>query len=58
VDVASKLLLGQSVDTAPQYIPAVGVDTTTAKAILDGSQPNPAGVDVKAQLTAAKAGCQ
>ena len=58
VDVAYKLLKGESVDTAPQYIPAVGVDTTLAKGLLDGSQQNPPGIDVKAQVTAAHAGCQ
>jgi ABC-type sugar transport system substrate-binding protein len=58
VDVAYKLLQKQSVDTAPQYIPAVGVDSALAKGILDGSQQNPPGIDVKAQLTAAQAGCQ
>ena len=55
---ASDLSPPETVDTAPQYITAVGVDTDSAKAILAGTQPNPPGIDVKAQLTAAQAGCQ
>lgn len=56
LDTAWDLIQKKSVP-AVKYIQAVGLDTQTAKAILDGSTPNPSGIDLKAGLEAAQKGC-
>jgi ABC-type sugar transport system substrate-binding protein len=56
VDAALALVQGKSV-AATQFIPALGIDTTTAKGILAGTTPNPTNIDVLTQLKAASAGC-
>jgi ribose transport system substrate-binding protein len=56
VDTALKLQQGQTVDQVNAA--AIPIDQPTAQGILDGSIPNPPGVDVQARLQAAQAGCK
>ncbi|MDQ6876276.1 MAG: sugar ABC transporter substrate-binding protein [Candidatus Dormibacteraeota bacterium] len=56
VDAALKLHAGQTVAAA--NVTSIPLDQATAKGILDGSIPNPTGVDVKARLQKAQSGCQ
>lgn len=56
VDNALKLHAGQAVQAA-NVVP-IPLDQATEKGILDGSIPNPTGVDVKARLVAAQNGCK
>jgi ribose transport system substrate-binding protein len=55
VDTAIKLASGEPVDQTP--VTAIPIDQATAKGILDGSIPNPPGVDVQARLQTAQNGC-
>ncbi len=55
VDTAIKLQQGQPVDQV--NVPAIPIDQPTALGILNGSIPNPSGVDVQSRLTAAQSGC-
>jgi ribose transport system substrate-binding protein len=55
VDTAIKLQRGETVDQVNAS--AIPIDQPTAQGILDGSIPNPPGVDVQARLQLAQAGC-
>ncbi len=55
IDTALALLKGETPGTI--NVTPIPIDTATAKGILDGSVPEPAGVDVKARLTKSQAGC-
>ena len=55
VDASIKLKAGQTV--AGANVTPIPLDQPTEKGILDGSVPNPAGVDVKARLQKAQSGC-
>jgi len=39
-------------------VPSTPIDQATAKGVLDGSMPDPPGVDLKARLEKAKSGCK
>lgn len=56
VDAALKLHAGQAVAAA--NVTSIPLDQATEKGLLDGSIPNPTGVDVKARLQKAQSGCQ
>jgi ribose transport system substrate-binding protein len=56
VDTALKLKAGETVSKVE--VTPVPIDQATAKGILDGSMPNPPGVDMKARLEAAQSGCK
>lgn len=56
IDSAVALMNGESPGTI--NVTPIPIDTPTAQGILDGSVPEPAGVDVKARLELAQAGCQ
>jgi hypothetical protein len=55
VDTALKLQQGEQVGQVNAT--AIPIDKPTAQGYLDGSIPNPPGVDVQARLQAAQAGC-
>jgi ribose transport system substrate-binding protein len=56
VDTALKLLAGETVETV--NVTPVQIDSTLAKGVLDGSQPDVTSVDLKARLTKAQGGCK
>lgn len=56
LETAWTLIQGGTI-TETKYITSIGLDTEMAKGILAGTTPNPPGLDVKAQLTEASAGC-
>lgn len=55
IDTALKLQQGEQVSQVNAS--AIPIDQPTAQGYLDGSIPNPPGVDVQARLQAAQAGC-
>ena len=55
IDTALKLQQGEQVSQVNAE--AIPIDQPTAQGYLDGSVPNPPGVDVQARLQAAQAGC-
>lgn len=55
VDAAIKLKAGEKVESA--NVTPIPLDQAKEKGILDGSVPNPPGVDVKARLQKAQSGC-
>jgi ribose transport system substrate-binding protein len=55
IDTAIALMNGETPGTI--NVTPIPIDTEIAKGILDGSTPEPAGVDVKARLEKAQAGC-
>ena len=56
VDNAIKLKNGEQLSTIE--VPSTPIDQATAKGVLDGSMPDPPGVDLKARLEKAQSGCK
>jgi ribose transport system substrate-binding protein len=56
VDTALKLKAGETVSTV--NVTPIALDQPTEMGILNGSMPNPPGVDVKSRLEQARSGCK
>jgi hypothetical protein len=56
VDTALKLKNGEQLSTIE--VASTPIDQATAKGVLDGSMPNPPGVDLKSRLQQAQSGCK